>query len=1547
MDYIYEDKDKDIRFNKVKNPQTLINVGPIGIKDRLHINDNNVDNIDDNKPLINAIDIDWNGAEVDDNLELNTTADLLAWIKSKNSSQEESGDSPSIPDISYTITAYRWYKEGIIPNAPVRTITNQENPNASDNGYYPNKARPINWTKYATNRPEGENWILWQSQATKTITGNTVLVSTWSTPVRISGIDGTPGEDLNDREYIYKRSKQVLDLNTNADNPSKWTAKQEDDYKNESLGWLDNPQGVDSQYIYEYQSFRDKKDGIWSRFSVPTIWSHYGENGTDGDGVEYVFARTKIKNAPYVTSNDDDRDDSNRTYLDDEYLPLVTVEGNNWLYGNTKKSRCTDNPAGISSEWPYEWVLKRKKKSPVNGKRTWEQYSGEMTLWAHYIDVSIDVTIDKDGYLVINGVKTDIKLDQGSSGSTIQNVECKNGLPDVESPTKGMVVIACEKLWYYDGTTWITIGESNGVGDKLHIAYAKNVEFDNSNKPSRAIGFTVNPPSNMDGYEWIGICVDKNDADPGAGQSGDSISPDILKQYKWNRIGGSDGNGSEWIYIRTKVSTPKPEIDNSSHEGDNGDPTKDEFYPRVKNLSDFGWTSSNPGNIEYDTWRDDEGGPTAYWPYRWRAQRKYQNGKWENFGTVCADGNYAFNSSTLKLTLDNDSIILDDDTGQEAIKIASETKITVWDGYDDITDQCENITITLSHSNQNSGLEARYDENTLDYFNGQSISGVNSRTKFYLWKKSDAKLFNITDQITYTAEVVVNPGNSPVTISAKQSVNILDITAGEVYKLIVSPNSLPLNNDKTFKDSKSFKISANRIDGANITTVNNINIWTSYNTDGELYLKLYKNESSKTLLYKDSDYYYSNGTVTLSGDSAPGNSIEVELGICKNNSFIVVDSETVDYAIQGDKGQDGTVTPGQGGQDGKDGKDGQDGVSYQLICNPSIVVYRKNSTGEILYDNKIIECTAKKNGADYSGTIYYDVDGNNEASYNDKGVTISYNKDEYVINQQHYRLISNINFTLKGEGNNILAGCSVPVIEDGNKGVGTPGETGKMFYPLGVFNPTTNYKTEYYIESDYLHIPMVFYDDGEWNTALNCYGSYYYLNVNNINNYPDQGPTPIPNPSSNTHWIRASNFGLVMTQGIFSEFAKIGSGIMSGDYLFTTNGTINGEEYIDEQLYPKNSNENQLPAYLRFDSKFPGGKPNEQSVPFLDRYKIGDIGGTETQDWRSNEQIITSPFYIVANVEYQFKCSRTSKKTGDNFNDLRYIFKDISGNNINFTKINDDTGTQTNGTDSLSIYSDGNTYKLTFTKNGYYVIAARPCLYNNNGTPDNPTDDVYYDAKLQNITINISEPNTLFVPNYWVDLKSGRMSAAKGNFVVESDGSVNCTGIINRRTKVLVIDNNNISRNYDKAGGTNQDNYECLMSDDTITYGSKDYTGGQGSEDAQVVSRRYVGSGDADIIKFKSFGSIDDGKIYLPYPEESIYKTIILYNYSSNANIEVTSLKKSGNSDIFYTKNKSTASNLVFSNTKKIVFYSDGQYWSIIEAIKMDNNQLYYDEWLV
>lgn len=175
---------------------------------------------------------------------------------------------------------------------------------------------------------------------------NTGRFGSWTAPIRISGKDGTKGADGTDIEFIYLR-------NTGS-TPSKPTSVNTDDYV--PTGWTDNPQGITETYKYEWVCVRTKPSGTdtWSAFSTPVIWAKWGDKGTDGDGTEYVFKRTEVETAP------------------DAILVSSTADGyvpTGW----------TDEPSGVSADYPFEWVSIRHK---TNGK--WGSFS-EPTLWNNYV----------------------------------------------------------------------------------------------------------------------------------------------------------------------------------------------------------------------------------------------------------------------------------------------------------------------------------------------------------------------------------------------------------------------------------------------------------------------------------------------------------------------------------------------------------------------------------------------------------------------------------------------------------------------------------------------------------------------------------------------------------------------------------------------------------------------------------------------------------------------------------------------------------------------------------------------------------------------------------------------------------------------------------------------------------------------------------------------------------------------------------------------------------------------------------------------------------
>jgi hypothetical protein len=186
--------------------------------------------------------------------------------------------------------------------------------------------------------------FVYMSQAMLNASTNTF--GTWSTPIRITGLNGENGADGTDIEFIYLRNT--------GDTPSKPVSENKDDYV--PSGWTDSPSGITATYKYEWVCVRNKPSGSgsWSAFSTPVIWAKWGDKGTDGDGIEYIFQRTEVETAPST--------------------PLVFSPNAGFV-----PSGWTDEPSGVSADYPFEWVSMRKKTNGI-----WGGFS-EPTLWNNYV----------------------------------------------------------------------------------------------------------------------------------------------------------------------------------------------------------------------------------------------------------------------------------------------------------------------------------------------------------------------------------------------------------------------------------------------------------------------------------------------------------------------------------------------------------------------------------------------------------------------------------------------------------------------------------------------------------------------------------------------------------------------------------------------------------------------------------------------------------------------------------------------------------------------------------------------------------------------------------------------------------------------------------------------------------------------------------------------------------------------------------------------------------------------------------------------------------
>ena len=210
---------------------------------------------------------------------------------------------------------------------------------------------PEGWSGSDSN-PNGYVWM-----STATFSSKGTIVVPWSTPVRLTGADGHDGADGSNIEFVYKLT--ITSLVT----PTKPTGNSQTEAIRQ--GWTDHPTGISEQYQCEWVcSHNLQTDGSWSEWSDPTIWSKWGVNGKDGDGVEYIYQRTKLPASPQeITDNNPDQD---------EYIPQSAPGEQPW----------TDDPKDVNEEFKYEWVSKRKYKGDTH---KWGNFSSP-SLWAKYGD---------------------------------------------------------------------------------------------------------------------------------------------------------------------------------------------------------------------------------------------------------------------------------------------------------------------------------------------------------------------------------------------------------------------------------------------------------------------------------------------------------------------------------------------------------------------------------------------------------------------------------------------------------------------------------------------------------------------------------------------------------------------------------------------------------------------------------------------------------------------------------------------------------------------------------------------------------------------------------------------------------------------------------------------------------------------------------------------------------------------------------------------------------------------------------------------------------
>ena len=256
------------------------------------------------------------------------------------------------------------------------------------------------WTENAVNRKSGE--YTWMIQVFVSGDG---FYGHYMTPICITGSKGDQGPagsggtgaDTNDRDFRYYRTEKGHDISQvqkpDGDNYYDWTDNPQ------GIGYVHNDNGTVTFYDNEWVCVRIKTDGVWGKWIGPVLWSHYGENGTDGDGVEYIFTKTSTgtptedPSAWYTNewSKENGKDDSGSCSWEDNSESYYNTKYFNQDEYIRKDSGWFDDPSNIEDQHPGDkiWVSVRKKRNDSNPTSSetedayWHQYS-QPKIWSYY-----------------------------------------------------------------------------------------------------------------------------------------------------------------------------------------------------------------------------------------------------------------------------------------------------------------------------------------------------------------------------------------------------------------------------------------------------------------------------------------------------------------------------------------------------------------------------------------------------------------------------------------------------------------------------------------------------------------------------------------------------------------------------------------------------------------------------------------------------------------------------------------------------------------------------------------------------------------------------------------------------------------------------------------------------------------------------------------------------------------------------------------------------------------------------------------------------------
>ena len=668
-------------------------------------------------------------------------------------------------------------------------------------------------------------------------------------------------------------------------------------------------------------------------------------------------------------------------------------------------------------------------------------------------------------------------------------------------------------LWVWNGSSWQDVGVFRGepgVSSYIHIAWANELDLtDQQTGKKYPSTFVVTKEPNEE-FRYMGVYVDDN---AGADSSDGT-------KYDWSEVKGSDApyvTNSQSVMLfdtnndgvatstSSQQSTIKLFVGGSQVNITNVTIQKPTIYSTVTHVIDNG-NAIVTISVNIDT-RD-----SAFRGLYGVTVKGTKNGKeYTAYASITVAANRA-GAGAIFLDLDNenDSMLYGSNDDETPVSGNVISQGYMYDNGNDVTSQVSQWSIVESYG---CTYSTSIPNGRMTITGMTATSGYAVLEATYLGVKYRAKLTLKKLVGVDKYEIIVNPnalGYSTDVISTAQQIQV------QVYRTTITGERQRITAALP-TDYGLYYYQGNSTSGTRIT---------SYSSSGDYWYFMATNMSSLT---------------------------QYRVALLDENNEIL-DSETIPIT---------KVTKGA---------DGDAAVAYQLLPTATALNFSRGNDGETFVPGslniscgymKIIgeEITDKDDGTNVQGTGLT-IDGYNlyfrrlnqngvpiPSSYTTEGwdwtggtgTTAYFIKHNGVIEVDANSNQSAIEFCLSSNTPNattsddIIAILTVPITRSGEKG--SIGKMGKNFYYAGEWNEgdggsfeVTDYETPYFM-----------YNDKYW-VWVGDNGTY---SINSVNR-----PS-----SSNSDWeLMVTDFKYLITEAMFTKFAKLGAGIFNEDWMFSSHG---------------------------------------------------------------------------------------------------------------------------------------------------------------------------------------------------------------------------------------------------------------------------------------------------------------------------------------------------------------------------------------------------------